>query len=118
MSYGRLLSQPQFRHFLAAQAVTQVGDVLYDIGVVWLTLQATGSVFAAGSIAAVSFLPSLLVSPVAGTLADRVHPRVILIWDDLIRAVLVGVLAFMTFGGTSPPTWLMFTVTFLLGLGT
>jgi MFS family permease len=46
---------------LAAQAVTQVGDVLYDLGVVWLTLQATGSVFAAGAVAATSFLPSLIV---------------------------------------------------------
>jgi MFS family permease len=116
--YGVLLRHPRFGPFLAAQAVTQIGDVLYDLGVVWLTLQATGSVFAAGAVAAASFLPSLLVSPIAGTLADRIHPRTILIWDDLIRAVIVGLLAILTFVSAYPPTWLIFGVTFLLGLGT
>src|SRR3954454_17115464 len=116
--YATLLRHPQFGRFLAAQAVTQIGDVLYDLGVIWLTLQATGSVFAAGAVAAASFLPSLLVSPIAGTLADRVHPRRILIWDDLIRAVIVGLLAVLTFLSAYPPTWLVFAVTFLLGLGT
>src|SRR3954447_20677631 len=92
-SYGVLLRHHQFGRFLAAQAVTQIGDVLYGLGVVWLTLQATGSVFAAGAVAAASFLPSIMVSPIAGTLADRVHPRTILIWDDLLRTVVVGLLA-------------------------
>ncbi len=116
--YGALLRHPQFGRFLAAQAVTQLGDVLYDLGVVWLTLQATGSVFAAGAVAAASFLPSILVSPIAGTLADRVHPRTILIWADLLRAVVVGLLGVLTFVDAYPPTWLVFAVTFLLGLGT
>src|SRR3954454_17382924 len=116
--YGALLRHAQIRPLLAPPAVTQLGDVLYDLGVIWLTLQATGSVFAAGAVAAASFLPSLLVSPIAGTLADRVHPRRILIWDDLIRAVIVGLLAVLTFLSAYPPTWLVFAVTFLLGLGT
>src|SRR3954469_14239589 len=116
--YGAVLRHPQFGPFLAAQAVTQLGDVLYELGVVWLTLQATGSVFAAGAVAAASFLPSIMVSPLAGTLADRVHPRTILIWDDLLRAVVVGLLAFLTFWSAYPPIWLVFAVTFLLGLGT
>src|SRR5215204_3762201 len=116
--YGVLLRHPQFGRFLAAQAVTQIGDALYDLGIVWLTLQATGSVFAAGAVAAASFLPSILVSPLAGTLADRVHPRTILIWDDLLRAVIVGLLAVLTFVDAYPPTWLVLAVTFVLGLGT
>jgi DHA3 family macrolide efflux protein-like MFS transporter len=116
--YRDVLNDARFIRYLGAQVVNQAGDVLYDLGVVWLTLEATGSVTAAGAVAAAGLLPSLFVGPLAGMLADYVPPRKILVLTDLGRAAVMVLLVLFTLTTTFPPTWLLLAVTFVLGIGT
>jgi MFS family permease len=116
--YRDVLNDARFIRYLGAQVVNQAGDALYDLGVVWLTLEATGSVTAAGAVAAAGLLPSLFVGPLAGILADYVPPRRILVLTDLGRAAVMLLLALFTLTTTFPPTWLLLAVTFVLGIGT
>lgn len=70
-------------------AQSDFGSALSDIALAFLVLKLTGSVGAMGVNLALSILPCLL-TPLAGTLVDRLPPKVPLILCDLLRGALLG----------------------------
>ena len=73
----------------AGQMVSQSGDSVYQIGLLWLVLELTGSSSATGLVAMASYLPAMLLSLFAGVAADRGHRRRIMLMSDGIRFGLV-----------------------------
>ncbi|MFM1965447.1 MAG: hypothetical protein RL134_1172, partial [Actinomycetota bacterium] len=60
------------------------------IAIPWLVLQRTGSVAAAGLVAALSALPGIVASPLAGWAVDHFGRRIVSIVSDILSAISVA----------------------------
>ena len=60
------------------------------IAIPWLVLQRTGSVAAAGLVAALSSLPGIIASPLAGWAVDHFGRRIVSIVSDILSAISVA----------------------------
>jgi MFS family permease len=85
----RLLVNRRVALLWIGQVVSQAGDSVYQIGLLWLVLEMTGRASLAGLAAAALFVPTLIFGLVAGVVADRVPRRRIMMLMDALRASLV-----------------------------
>ena len=67
------------------------------IAVPWLVLDRTGSVAAAGLVAAISALPGILAAPLSGWAVDHFGRRIVSIISDLLSAVSVAAIPIVAF---------------------
>jgi MFS family permease len=88
----RALRSPPFRLYFAGQVVSASGTFLQQTAIGWLVLRLTGSASSLGLVLAAGGLPSLLLGPWGGSIADRVDLRKLLIVTQSIFGVLAGVL--------------------------
>jgi MFS family permease len=72
----------------------------------WLVLELTGNAVLLGLITALQFAPMLVVSPWAGSLADRRSPRKVLLVTQSTLAVQAFVLAGLVLAGVVTTFWL------------
>ena len=86
---ARLLVNRRLGLLWIGQVISQAGDSVYQIGLLWLMLEMTGKKSLAGLAAASLFLPTLLFGLPAGVLVDRVCKRRLMIGTDALRAALV-----------------------------
>ena len=83
----RALNHRPFRTFFLVQLVALVGTWMQTVSQAWLVLQLTNSPFKLGLLGTLQFGPILLLSPVAGVIADRWPPRRLLIATQAVLAV-------------------------------
>jgi MFS family permease len=83
------LGYPAFRSLLAGLAVSQVGDWLYNLALVTMVYQRTGSAVWAGAATAARVVPMVVLGPLGGVVADRFGRRGVMIASDLARLVLM-----------------------------
>lgn len=93
MALFRSLSTRAFSLLWAGQTVSRLGDSLYRIALAWWVLEETGSPVAMGSVMIVSVLPLVITVLVGGTLADRLPRARVMLASDLLRGLLVGLIA-------------------------
>ena len=99
------------------QSISLFGDYLYIIALMWWTLEKTDSTAAMATVAICSSLPTIILGPFAGTYADRVDKRKLLILTDLGRGIVIclpGLLYFLNY----LQIWHIFIVAALLSLMT
>ena len=99
-----------FRRLWLGQVVSQLGDWFDTIAVYTLVLKLTGSGRALGLVLVARFLPTVVLGPLAGVLADRFSRRTIMIWSDLARALVV--LGFL-FIRRPEQLWMLYALTVL-----
>ncbi len=73
----------------AGQVISQAGDSVYEIGLLWLMLEISGSSAATGLVAMSGYLPMLLFGMFGGALADRFDRRRLMLFADAARGFLV-----------------------------
>jgi MFS family permease len=93
------LASPLYRRFLAGALIGSVGSFMQSTAQGWLVLEITDSPAALGLVFALQALPILVLSAVAGVVADRVDRRRLLIATQLSTAVLAVALAVLTSTG-------------------
>jgi MFS family permease len=98
------LSARDFRAMLAAFAVSRAGDFLYNITLVVVVLDRTGSAAWVAAMVTLRLVPYVLLRPLAGVLADRVDRVRLMVASDLARAVLMAVLAILVAAEAHPAT--------------
>ena len=84
-----LRSNRGFRTLWLGQVVSQMGDWFDTIAVYTLALQLTGSSRSVALIMVARFLPSVVMGPLSGVVADRFSRRSIMIASDILRALVV-----------------------------
>lgn len=84
-----LRSNRNFRQLWLGQVVSQLGDWFNTIALYSLLLRLTGSGRAVGLLLVARFLPSFIVGPLSGVVADRFSRRTIMIVSDILRAIVV-----------------------------
>src|SRR5215468_7437782 len=87
----RALRYRSFRVFFVGQGVSIFGTWMQTLATSWLIYRLTGSAFMLGLSTAALQLPMLVLSPIAGVLADRLDRRRLLI----VVQLLAGVQAFL-----------------------
>ena len=111
VGYLELLRQNRgFRQLWLGQVVSQLGDWFDTIAVMTLVLNLTGSGRDVGLIMVARFLPSVVVGPLSGVVADRFNRRTIMIVSDILRAVVV--LGFL-FVRRPDQIWIIYALTVL-----
>jgi MFS family permease len=109
------LGNRNYRRYFSGQAVSLVGTWMQTVAQSWLVLQLTGSGAAIGGVVAAQTLPTLLLGPYGGVVADRVDKRRLMIALQSMMGVLALILG--TLALTHKVTlWQVFVLAFLLGL--
>jgi MFS family permease len=108
-----LFSDPPFRRYFAARVVSQLGDQMYIFAVGWYVMELTGSSFHLAAILAVNALMTVLVSPFAGLISDRVSRKKVMAVTDLIQGL--AVLALLAARPNGLPIGALYAVTVILG---
>jgi MFS family permease len=90
-----LRMSPTFRRLWLARTLSNVGDGVAFVALVLLVHNRDKTGVAVGSLLLVQAIPRFL-GPVAGTVADRVEQRALMIGCDLTNAALFGVIAIWT----------------------
>jgi DHA3 family macrolide efflux protein-like MFS transporter len=92
-SFRRALSSRPFFLLWSSQLISQSGDFIFDVALLWLVLQTTGSVFAVTLVVVATLVPTVLLGPVLGVYVDRWPRRTILLGTNIAQGVLVLVLS-------------------------
>jgi MFS family permease len=108
------LAVPNFRLYLAGQAVSLTGTWMQVVAQSWLVLQLTRSGTLLGLVAAVQFLPVLLLGPYGGLLADRAGKRRLLLATQTLLGVLALALGLLTVTHVVR-LWMVFVIALALG---
>lgn len=92
-TYGRLARVPELRALVGAQLVSVLGDQLARVALAVVVFDRTGSALLSGAAAAATYLPWVVGGPVLVTLADRLPRRQVLVACDLLRVVVLLLMA-------------------------
>lgn len=88
-----VLRHREFGLLWFADVQSLLGDQLARVALAVLVYERTGSGFATAGVYALTFAPALLGGVLLGPVADRIPSRALLVTGDLVRAVLLGVMA-------------------------
>lgn len=89
-----------FALFASARAVSGLGDGALPIALTAVLIQRGDSAIEIGLVFAASILPTVLLIPVAGTLADRLGPLRLMIVSDYARCLIQVVVAILLITGS------------------
>src|SRR5207244_10186962 len=84
-----LLRTRSFGLLFSGQAVSQIGDGMNKVALLWFVYELTGAAFKMTLIGLLQTIPPLIFGPLIGVYLDRMKKKPVLIWVDLIRTVLV-----------------------------
>jgi MFS family permease len=89
------LAVRSFRLLAGGQLASTIGDYCYAVALPWLVLSNHGSTVLLGLVLACYGVPRTVFIPIGGMLADKTGPRTLMLFADVLRCVLVGVLTFL-----------------------
>ncbi|WP_336028771.1 MFS transporter [Geodermatophilus sp. FMUSA9-8] len=92
-SFRAVFAVPEFRPLFGTYTLSTIGDELARVALTVLVYQRTDSPLLAAVTFGLSFLPWVVGGPVLATIADRFPRHRVLIVSDVVRAVLVGLMA-------------------------
>ncbi|OLT29310.1 MFS transporter [Nocardiopsis sp. CNR-923] len=92
-SYREVVRIGEFRSIWLAHALSMIGANVLNIATSILVYQLTESAFATGVTLAVTFLPPFIAGPLLSGLADLFPRRQVMVACDLIRALVVVLIA-------------------------
>lgn len=97
------LRHRQFAAFWAAAFISNIGTWMESVSVGAYVTAATDSALWAGLVAAAAFLPTGLLGPVGGALADRYDRRHILLGTNALNLAVAATLTVLFMGGEPSP---------------
>jgi MFS family permease len=109
------LAVPNYRRYIAGQAISLVGTWMQMAAQSWLVLSITHSAAELGLIIALQTLPVLLLGPYGGVVADRVDKRRLMVCLQTLMGVQALVLGLLTITG-AVRLWQIGALAALLGL--
>ncbi|HEU5471551.1 MAG TPA: MFS transporter [Actinophytocola sp.] len=93
VTFGAVFANGEFRALWAAEALSQIGDQLARVALAILVFTETGSAALTGLTYALTFAPSFLGGIFLSGLADRFPRRGVMVVTDVLRALLVALVA-------------------------
>lgn len=91
----KLLKQKDFFLLMLGSFISLVGSQLQGFALSLYTLKLTGSAAKFASVIAITLIPKLILSPIAGVFVDRLDRKKIIIYLDILNCLIVGIFAFI-----------------------
>ncbi|TDT32453.1 MFS transporter [Naumannella halotolerans] len=110
------LQNPNYRIYLAGSFGSNIGTWMQRVAQDWLVLELTGSALAVGITTALQFLPTLLLSPYTGLIADRFDKRKVLWFSQGWMALMAAVLGAAAITGVATAET-VYLLALLFGVG-
>lgn len=111
----RALRHRNFRLFIGGQLLSQIGTWVQMVAQIWLVYRLSGSPVMLGLVGFANQIPYLLLSPVAGVVADRVNRRRLITVTQILAMLQAFLLAGLTLAGVVE-VWHIFCLALLLGV--
>src|SRR4030081_3778756 len=86
---GELLKTRDFGLLWTGQVVSQIGDGMHKVALLWFVYMLTGSALKMTIVGVLQTIPPLVWGSVVGVYLDRSSKKSVMIWVDAIRALLV-----------------------------
>lgn len=116
---GPAMLQPlrlhDFRLVFTGESISLIGDQFHFVALAWLVLQLTGSGVALGTVLMVAAIPRAAFMLLGGALSDRFSPRSLMLVSNVIRGVVVGVLAALVISGNAQ-LWMLYGLALIFGV--
>ena len=109
------LKQPNFAWYISGGSIALFGIWAQRLTIGWLTWELTQSGFWLGMMAFADLFPTVLLTPIAGVVADRVDRRIMSIVTQSLGMLQAFTLAGLTFLGLIDE-WLLLLLTFFIGV--
>jgi len=103
--FSDLTRQRDFMRLWSARLFATAGNQMLMVAIGWQMYDLTGSAWDLGLVGLYQFAPALLLTLVAGHVADRAHRGRIIGSCILVQAVTAGVLVAATEGIATPQAW-------------
>ncbi|MBX3304266.1 MAG: MFS transporter [Nitrospira sp.] len=84
-----LVKTRDFGFLFAGQTISQIGDSLTKVALLWFVYDLTGSALKMTMVGLLQTLPPLLLGPLIGVYLDRVRKKPVMIGVDLLRTLMV-----------------------------
>lgn len=98
-----------YRLYFASQAISFSGTWMQLLAQSWLVLELTGSGTALGTVMAMQYLPTMLLAPVGGMIADRVDKRRLIMVTQSVAGLLALLLGVLTLTGVVE-LWMVYAI--------
>lgn len=89
------LAVRSFQLLTGGQLASTIGDYCYAVALPWFVLSNHGSTVLLGTVLACYGVPRTILMPIGGVLTDKIGPRTLMLFADVMRCALVGVLTFL-----------------------
>ncbi len=109
------LYRPAFLRLWSGLMLSRMGDSLTQVALLWFVLQLTHSGVALGLVVLCFQLPSVLSSPLLGTLLDQYEPRVIMVVDNVVRGCIIAAIPLLFLFGTLH-LWMVYGLALCAGI--
>src|SRR4051812_42132351 len=103
-----------FRNFWLGYLLSQFGDAVFFITVGWMIVEITGSGLIMGTFLLLLGVPRVILMLVGGVLVDRISPRGLMFWSDILRAVVLGVMLLLPLE-KGAPLWPLYVLAVIFG---
>ena len=110
-----LLSERNFRLLWFGETISILGDQFYIIALPWLVLQLTGSALAMGTVFALEGIPRAIFMLFGGALSDRFSARNVMLISNIVRLILVSILAVLVLGDFIE-LWMLYGMALTFGI--
>ena len=111
----RALRSRNYRLFVAGQGISLIGTWMQQVAMNWLVYRMTGSAMLLGIVGFTSQVPSFLLAPVAGVLADRWEKRRLLFATQSLALIQAALLAVIVLTGVVQ-MWQIILLSLFLGI--
>ncbi|MGA2091016.1 MAG: MFS transporter [Endomicrobiales bacterium] len=101
--------------FFVGQGTSLIGTWMQYIATSWLVYRLTGSAVLLGLVGFVSCIPSIILAPVGGVMADRCNKKTLLLITQILAMVQALVLAILVIKGMITVYWIV-ALNFMLGI--
>lgn len=98
-----------YRLYSTSQIISFSGTWMQNIAQAWLVLELTGSGTALGTVTAMQFLPTMLLAPYGGMIADRMDKRRLIMATQASAGLLALVLGIVTLTG-AVELWMVYVI--------
>lgn len=110
------LQYPIFRRVWSANLVSSLGGLIQSVGASWMMISLAQSADMVALVQASVTLPIMLLSLIAGAMADNLDRRKVMLGAQSFMLVASAALSICAWTGVLTP-WLLLTFTFLIGCG-
>ncbi len=111
---NNIFSNKNFMLLFLGKLVSNLGDMIYIFSISWFILDITGSAVYSGIFAMIGLVPTIVMIPFGGVIADNFDRKKIIVYMDLIRGATL-ILLTMVFHYYSTSLFPLYIVAIILG---